>query len=100
MIKLELTLDNIDYDDLIDRYLPLVRDHLQASSNPVALLLSNGMSSAMAKKIVHTLPQQKKDELATELINANKKKLLSKATTLAEEQNISVNVVDLGASVK
>ncbi len=96
MIKLEITLDKIDYDSLIDRCLPLVREKLQTSSNPVALLLSNGMSASMAKQIVRALPQDKKDELAAELINGNRTKLMQQVEKLAEGHQISVDVIDVG----
>ena len=52
MIHVELTIEDLDYDTLIDRFLPTVAEKLHQSSNPVAMLVSNGMPASMAKAII------------------------------------------------
>ena len=48
MIKLEIDIDDLNYDDLMEQYLPVMAEKLRASGNPVAMLISNGMPAAMA----------------------------------------------------
>ncbi len=97
MIKLELTLKDVDYDTLIEQYLPLIQSHLTYSDNPVLRLLSNGMSPSMAKMVVHTLSQQQKDALVAELINHNQERLLQQMTRLLAQQGLSAEVTELVA---
>ena len=52
MIKVELTVDELDYGSLVEQFLPELAEKLRASGNPVGMLLSNGMPAAMAKGIV------------------------------------------------
>lgn len=100
MIKLEMDIDNLNYDDLLAQYLPLMTDKLRASGNPVAMLLSNGMSATMAKKILHGLSQDKKDALAADLLNANSKKLIDTATAYAARNGVSLTITKIHAGTK
>ena len=69
MIHLELTVDDLDYDMLIDRFLPVIAEKLQQNNNPIAMLISNGMPASMAKSIVKQLPQDKKDQFAADPVS-------------------------------
>ena len=61
MIRIEMTIDELDYDSLLDQYLPVIAEKLRETGNPVGMLLSNGMPSSMAKSIVAGLPQSAKE---------------------------------------
>ncbi|MBP1736462.1 MAG: hypothetical protein H6Q60_343 [Oscillospiraceae bacterium] len=97
MIKLELELEALDYDALMDQFLPAMIDKLRQTGNPVALLISNGMPAAMAKGILHKLPQDVKDQLTADLINSYGGKLAEQAELFAQQQGISVKVRSVGA---
>lgn len=97
MIHIELTVDDLDYDMLIDRFLPIITEKLQQSNNPVAMLISNGMPVSMAKSIVKQLPQDKKDQLAADLINQFSNKIECGAEKAASQNGIRVSVHDLKA---
>lgn len=97
MIHMELTLEDLDYDMLIDRFLPVIREKLQQNSNPIAMLLSNGMPAAMAKTILKQLPQDKKDQLAADLINQFSGKIGQAVEDAAVQHDIRVAVRDLQA---
>ena len=71
MITLQVQLDDLDYDMLVERFLPALTEQLRASGNPVGMLLSNGMSAELAKRIVKGLSREQKDRLAADLINGN-----------------------------
>lgn len=100
MIKLEIELDNIDYDTLIEKFLPKISDELRQSGNPIAMLLSNGMSSSAAKKILHGLSPETKDKLAADILKANKNKLIKNLQEYAEKQNIHGDIRKVEISTK
>ena len=97
MIKIEVELSELDYNSIIDQYLPVMIEKLQQTDNPVALLISNGMPAAMAKMILKSLPQDKKDKLAADLVNAYKDKIRQAIEETAERQNIHMKIGDIQA---
>lgn len=100
MIKLELEVSELDYEALVDSLLPLMGDHLRSSGNPVGMLLSNGMSGGMAKRILRGMPKEQVEGLVADTINANSAKLSRKAEQIAAQQNVHVKVGAVRASVK
>ena len=42
MIRLTIELEDMDFDDLIHRYLPVIGEQLRSSGNPLGALLSGG----------------------------------------------------------
>lgn len=97
MIELKLTLDELDYDALVDRFLPVLTEHLRASGNPVGMLLSNGMSASMAKGILHGLSKEKKEQLAVDLLNGNKSKIIAALEHAAGQQGFQLHICDARA---
>ena len=100
MIKLEIELDNIDYDSLLEQYLPKITEELRASGNPVGMLLSNGMPAAMAKKIFHGLSPESKDKLTADILKANKNNLIKALREFAEKQNIRGDIKEVRITTK
>lgn len=100
MIRIEMTIDELDYDSLLDQYLPAIAEKLRETGNPVGMLLSNGMPASMAKGIVAGLPQNTKDKLAADLLNANGARLGRKVEELAAEKGVRVRVGAVHAEVK
>ncbi|MGE4484453.1 MAG: hypothetical protein AB7C97_04960 [Oscillospiraceae bacterium] len=100
MIRIEMEVEELDYNTLIDQYLPVMVEKLRQTNNPVAMLLSNGMPAAMAKSILKSLPQEKKDELTADLINSYNTKIAEKAEDFAKQQNINVSIRQITASIK
>ena len=100
MIKLEIDIDDLNYENLVDQYLPMMAEELRRSGNPVAMLISNGMPASMAKKIISGLSQDKKDALAADLLNAYSKKLRDAATDYAVRNGVSVTISNIHASTK
>ena len=41
MIRLTIELEDVDFDVLIEHYLPVIGEHLRSSGNPLGALLSN-----------------------------------------------------------
>lgn len=100
MLKLELEISELDYPSLLDKLLPLMGDQLRNSGNPLGMLLSNGMSAGMAKKIISTLPKEQLDGLTADIINGNSQKLINKAEEAAQKNDISMKVVSIHATAK
>ena len=97
MIRLSIELDDVDFDRLIEQYLPVIGDQLRASGNSVGMLLSNGMSAGMAKGMLRTLSQDKKEQLAADLINGNAAKLTASIEKMAAEKGFQAKVRALEA---
>ena len=100
MIRIETTIDELDYDSLLDQYLPAIAEKLRETGNPVGMLLSNGMPASMAKGIVAGLPQSARDKLAADLLNANGARLGQKVEELAVGKGVHVRVSAVHAEVK
>lgn len=98
MIKLELEVDDVDYDALIENYLPQLSESLRKTNNPVGMLLSNGMPASLAKKILGGLSPEKKDALAASLLNANRGKITRFVEDSAAKQNVRLTVKKVEAS--
>ncbi|SHI16446.1 hypothetical protein SAMN02745823_02931 [Sporobacter termitidis DSM 10068] len=100
MIKIEIELKDIDYDSLIEQFLPVMTERLRQSDNPVAMLLSNGMPASMAKMILKKLPPATKDQLTADLINTNKDQVVQLLKEAAQSQNIRLEISDLSAKTE
>lgn len=95
MIKLELTVDQVDYNALMERFLPLLR----SSGHPLGAMLGGGMPVEMVKRWAASLPTEKKEQLAVELLNANREKLLEAAASALESQGLPLHFRDGRASL-
>lgn len=100
MIKVEIELEDIDYDSLIEQFLPLMIEKLRQSNNPVAMLISNGMPASMAKMIIKKLPKATKDQLTADLINANKDKISEFLKENAAQNKVSITFGDINAKAE
>ncbi|NCB50423.1 MAG: hypothetical protein EOM54_00885 [Clostridia bacterium] len=98
MIHVDITLEDIDFDSLIDQYLPMIMEKMRDSDNSISRLLSGGMPANMAKAALHKLPQDKKERIAAELINRNSAKLRAKAESFAKENGVAVKIGRITAS--
>ncbi len=99
MLQLQLTLDDLDFDALVEQFLPQLTDQFRASGNPIGMLLSNGMTAGMAKNVLHTLSPEKKEQLLADMINANQSKISAKIEKTARNNGVYVRVVSATAQV-
>ena len=100
MVKIEILLDEIDYDSLAERYLPEVAGQLAHSDNPMLRMLSGGANSPMAKMLIEKMPLSAKDSLAAELINANAASLSREVEQVAHSQGVGGKVKSIKASAE
>ncbi len=90
MIRLELTIEQVDYGALIERFLPILR----GSGHPLG-----AMPAEMVKRWAAALPPERKEQLAAELLNANREALLEAATAALSGQGLPLRLSDGRASV-
>lgn len=93
MLKLTLTLDNIDYDALIDRLLPVLMDRLAESDDP-KLRMAAMLPQGMAKAALQSLPGDKKEEITALLLNRYKARLADFLIDLAAQNGLSFQIRD------
>lgn len=98
MVKLEIELEELDYDMLIDNFLPQLSQHLRDSGNPIGMLLSNGMTASVARGVLRTLSQAQKDQLTCDLLNSNKDKLVHSLEESLEQKGFHLKVRSANAS--
>jgi hypothetical protein len=92
MIHVDITIEDIDFDSLIDQYLPFIMEKLRGSDSSLSRILSAGMPIGLAKAALHKLPQDAKERIAAELINRNSDKLRQKAEGFARENGIGIRI--------
>lgn len=96
MVKLELELTEIDYNYLLQEYLPKVQEKLQQSGSPLGSMLSGGFAGGM----LNLMPNSMKDRLAAELINANAARLTEELENIAAKNGIPGKVKNFRATAK
>ena len=100
MIELKILVDDIDYNSLTE-LLVLLAEKLEKDGKGGILggVLSGnrGMAVSMARTLLNTMPQAKKDELVVQLINKNRDKLLQKGRALAAKNGVRLQLCDVAA---
>ena len=74
-----------------------MKDRIQGGEGMSAMILSklSSVPPDQVRKVVDMLPKAAKDELAVKLLNANKERLLSKASRLLDEQDLGLKILDV-----
>ena len=101
MLELKILIDELDYDSIAEFLLPALAESMAREQKGGVLggVLANNpeMLTSMARKLLGTMSQEKRDELLVQLINKNRDKLLEKGTRAAGEKGIRVRLCDLTA---
>ena len=101
MIELKILVDDIDYNSLTELLVPLLAEKLEKDGKGGILggVLSGnrGMAVSMARTLLNTMPQAKKDELVVQLINKNRDKLLQKGRALTAKNGVRLQLCDVAA---
>lgn len=95
MLKLELVIDELDYDGIFDQFGSVITEKLKESGNPAGML-----PPAFIKGFVTGMPAKKRDKMAAELINANRGKLQRGIEELAASKGIKLLVVSAKAETE
>ena len=101
MIELKILVDDIDYNSLTELLVPLLAEKLEKDCKGGILggVLSGNrnMAVSVARTLLNTMPQAKKDELVVQLINKNRDKLLQKGGALAAKNGVRLQLCDVAA---
>ena len=83
MLELKILIDDIDYNSVTELLVPLLAEKLEKDGKGGILgnvLAGNtNMAVSMARTLLNTMSQEKKDELVVQLVTKNRDKLLQKA---------------------
>ena len=93
MVKLEIVLSDIDYDRLLNTFMPQMKEKLGENS-PLSSLLSGGLAGSLLSMAGNST----KDRLAAEVINRNSDMLGRKMEEMAERSGIPGKVKSLRAT--
>ena len=101
MIEIKMTVDDVDYEEILETLYPLLEERLYNKiENPLlAGLLSKmkGLPMVTIKAMLKTLPQKTKDELVVLCLNYYKENIVRMLTDTLERQGIPLNIQDMEA---
>lgn len=97
MIKLEIDIKDIDFNGLIDQFLPVMLEKLRQSDNTASKLIANGMPAPVAKMILKNLPQATKEQITAELLSSNKDVISKYLADIASQNSIRLAIGDIRA---
>ena len=99
MIEVRILLDDIDYDALAELLLPLIAEKLEEKGGFMALLGRNkdGMAG-VARHLLKTMSQEKRDEFLLQLLQEKKSLVLKKANEKAAQLRTGVRIADVSAN--
>ena len=101
MLELKILIDELDYDSVAELLVPALAESMaqDRKSGILGGVLSNNqeMLSSMARTLLHTMSQDKRDELLVQLINKNRDKLLEKGRAAAAQKGVQVKLCDVTA---
>ena len=101
MIEIKMTVDDVDYEEILETLYPLLEERLYNKiENPLlAGLLSKmkGLPMVTIKAMLKTLPQKTKDELVVLCLNYYKENIVRMLTDTLEGHGIPLNIQDMEA---
>lgn len=97
MLEINLKVENIDYNSLVDKLLPLIAENYRDDGSVLGMVLNKtkGMQSSMAKAALSVMPQEKKDELAASLLMKYRSEIIDLLARTARENGVSMDIRDL-----
>ena len=100
-LELKILIDDIDYNSVTELLVPLLAEKLEKDGKGGILgnvLAGNtNMAVSMARTLLNTMPQEKKDELVVQLVTKNRDKLLQKGGELAAKNGVRLRLCDIAA---
>lgn len=103
MIELKVKIDEVDYGGVLEKALPEILPRMAKKHGGVmqkVLLELSGKSGEMAKSAVKYLPKSLQDEIAVNLLNTYRDKLIGTLHQFASEQGIALSVSDISVELK
>ena len=100
MIEIKLTVDEIDYDSIAELLVPLLAEKMQENGGLMGKVvgINSELATKAARKLLHTMSQEKKDELVVELLTKKREVLMEKGTNLAKKKGIGMLIKDISVT--
>lgn len=96
MIKIEISLDKINYGEIADTFIPVLIDKLSSkeeSGRFIQILNGlDGIPGSLARTALNTLPEHVKEEMAVYFMDKYKDKIIDFVNDFAEENQIKAEV--------
>ena len=101
-MEIRVKIKDINYSELIEKFLPLVKERLRNEEGAAAkaLYAIACLPTGMMRAAIDRLPQDTKDEFVVYLLNKNHDKILDKASEFIASQGVSMTVEDVKASLE
>lgn len=99
MLRLEVIVDDIDYNGLVKNTVPKLLENMAQSNDSMGalakLLLEKNLPVKMLTAALDTLTQEEKDELVVSIFNIYKGDIKEALYRVLEQQNISLDIEKL-----
>lgn len=101
MIKLDVVLDEIDYNEVIDFIVPMLLSNLSKKDNKLGRLFAivsdvDEITSDMLKAALNTPPQQKKNELIVSILTTYNEDIMKQINKVMDKNDIYVSISQVG----
>lgn len=97
MIELTIKVEHINYEDLTDLLLPMLREQVPQEGLARYLLRSPDKTEALVKELLSRMPQSQRDELLVKYMNRNSGKAMDKLEDMAAKNGVSIKLRDISA---
>ncbi len=97
LIELKATVNQVDYEALLIRFFPLLKEKAAESQEPTLKMLAK-LPQGLAVKALSALPETQKERLAVRLINERKEVLTAVLEKELQNSGLSAHILSLGAS--
>jgi len=105
MIKLKLKINEVDYTDKLERYIPNLLKYVKASgdsSNPLmeaACAPDDETALILFKETLAAMNKNEKEHLATELLRSNEQTIIKSLSNLCDHYDIIIDIDSANAKV-
>lgn len=103
MIELKITFDDIDYVEISDMVLPILREQMKEKGSILGDVfgkIPESMLKSTAATILKTLPQSQKDAIAVKIVEKYNDKIKGLFENTAKSKGVTLSVTELSVSQK
>lgn len=102
MIKIEISLDQINYGEIANTFIPMLIDRLSSREDSGRIMqILNGLDKlpgSLAKTALNSLPEAAKEEMVVYFLEKYKDKIIDSINGFADENQISAEINKLKIS--
>ncbi|MDF2589542.1 MAG: hypothetical protein K0S41_3383 [Anaerocolumna sp.] len=97
MLKIELTLSEINYNELVERMIPTMLENLEKKDSKIATILSDmgNIPVQMITAALNVLTQEQKNELIAKIVATYNEDISKAVSETMKKQHIAVDIKDI-----